>query len=58
MEIFFDGQYYLRNSASTKKAIMRISDASYGDDQETRHSSCGFALLMYGGIVHYKATEQ
>ncbi|KAI0994702.1 hypothetical protein K3495_g13480 [Podosphaera aphanis] len=37
---------------------MKFSDASYGDDPETRHSSCGFALLLYGGIVHYKATKQ
>ncbi|KAI0997994.1 hypothetical protein K3495_g10197 [Podosphaera aphanis] len=27
---------------------MTFSDASYGDDPETRHSSCGFALLLYG----------
>lgn len=37
---------------------MSFSDASYGDDIQTRHSSCGFALILYGGIVHYKATKQ
>ena len=37
---------------------MTFSDASFADDPETRHSSCGFALMLYGGIVHYKATKQ
>lgn len=37
---------------------MTFSDALFGDELETCHSSCGFALLLYGGIVHYKATKQ
>ncbi|KAI0994616.1 hypothetical protein K3495_g13565, partial [Podosphaera aphanis] len=58
MAICYNGKYYLQKSPSTKRAFMTFSDASYGDDPETRHSSCGFALLLYGGIVHYKATKQ
>ncbi|KAI0997583.1 hypothetical protein K3495_g10605 [Podosphaera aphanis] len=37
---------------------MTSSDASYSDDPERRYSSCGFVLLLNGGIVHYKATKQ
>ncbi|KAI0992677.1 hypothetical protein K3495_g15508, partial [Podosphaera aphanis] len=58
LSICYNGQYYLKKSLSTKRAFMSFSDASFGDDTETRHSSCGFALLLYGGIVHYKATKQ
>ncbi|KAI0996704.1 hypothetical protein K3495_g11479 [Podosphaera aphanis] len=58
LAICYGGKYYRQKSSSTKRAFMTFSDASYGDDPETRHSSCGFALLLYGRIVHYKATKQ
>ncbi|RKF59860.1 Retrovirus-related Pol polyprotein from transposon TNT 1-94, partial [Erysiphe neolycopersici] len=58
LAICYNGNYFLQNSISTKRAFMTFRVASYGDDPETRHSSCGFALLLYGGIVHYKATKQ
>ena len=58
LSICYDGNYCQQKSRFTKRAFMTFSDASFADDPETRHSSCGFALMLYGGIVHYKATKQ
>lgn len=58
LAICYDGRFKDRNSGATKRAFMSFSDASFADDTETRHSSCGFALVLFGGIVHYKSTKQ
>ena len=47
------------NSQENKKEVFSTySDAVYADDKETRQSSFGFCLQLFGGVVHYKATKQ
>lgn len=47
----FDG------NIKTPKILLTWSDSSYADDAETRDSSAGFCLQLYGGAIHYKATK-
>lgn len=39
------------------KILLTWSDSSYADDTETRYSSAGFCLQLYGGAIHYKTTK-
>ena len=38
--------------------FLAASDASYGDDPETRRSSEGWVFMMFGGPIDWKATKQ
>ena len=49
--ITFDGK------TKESKIFLTWSDSSYADDVETRYSSAGFCLQLYGGTIHYKATK-
>ena len=34
------------------------SDASFADDSETRRSSHGFVMMLFGGVIHWRAARQ
>jgi hypothetical protein len=34
------------------------SDAAFADDKSTRYSFNGYAIKLFGRIIHFKATKQ
>jgi len=42
----------------TETQLMIASDASYADDPETRRSSQGYTISLFGGLIAWKATRQ
>jgi len=38
--------------------FLTYSDAAFADDQTTRYSSNGYAIKLFGGMLHFKATKQ
>jgi len=38
--------------------FLTYSDAAFADDQNTRYSSNGYAIKLFGGMIHFKATKQ
>jgi hypothetical protein len=52
LAIVYDG------NIDAKHIFMAASDAAFGDDPLTRFSSNGFCFMLYGGVIHYKATKQ
>ena len=38
--------------------LMIASDASFADDMETRHSSYGYTMSLFGGLIAWKAAKQ
>jgi hypothetical protein len=38
--------------------LMIASDASFADDKETRHSSYGYTVSLFGGLIAWKASKQ
>jgi hypothetical protein len=40
------------------QALFAASDASYADDLETRRSSQGYLISLFGGLIMWKATRQ
>jgi hypothetical protein len=46
------------DTIDTDQMIIRASDASFADDPNTRHSSQGYILKLFGGPVDWKATKQ
>ena len=51
--IMFDG-----NQQEQAKAFIASSDASFADDYLTRYSSQGYCFMLFGGIIHWKASKQ
>ena len=47
-----------KGQENKKEAFSTYSDAAYADDKETRWSSFGFCLQLFGDVVHYKAIKQ
>jgi hypothetical protein len=41
-----------------KDALVIASDASFADDEETRRSSQGYVMMLFGGAVAWKASQQ
>jgi hypothetical protein len=52
LAIMYDG------GVNLKHIFLAASDAAFGDDPATRFSSNGFCFMLYGGVIHYKATKQ
>ncbi|RYC53684.1 hypothetical protein CHU98_g12525, partial [Xylaria longipes] len=40
------------------QALLIAGDASFGDDKETRRSSHGYIIFLFGGAISWKATKQ
>ncbi|KAF2970752.1 hypothetical protein GQX73_g2825 [Xylaria multiplex] len=40
------------------QALLIAGDASFGDDKETRRSSHGYIMFLFGGAICWKATRQ
>ena len=38
--------------------FMASSDAAFADDPDTRHSSHGYAFMLYNGLIDWKASKQ
>jgi hypothetical protein len=38
--------------------FLTYSDAAFADDQNTRYSFNGYAIKLFGGMIHFKATKQ
>lgn len=51
----FDGQI---NSDLSREVLLVSSDASFADDLQTRFSSQGYALKLFGGLIDWKANKQ
>ena len=45
-------------AAENDDILFIASDASFADDTETRHSSQGYIMTLFGGPVAWKATKQ
>ena len=45
------------SSKRSKGVFVTYSDAAFADDKMSRFSSFGFALQLFGGIIHYKASK-
>lgn len=50
--IMFDGK-----KATTTRNFQIWSDASHADDIDTRVSSMGYCLILFGGLIHFKSTK-
>jgi hypothetical protein len=37
---------------------LTYSDAAFADNKSTRYSSNKYAIKLFGGIIHFKATKQ
>jgi hypothetical protein len=53
---FLSIQYGLSEYGS--EGIVIASDASFADDEETRKSSQGYIILLFGGLMVWKALKQ
>jgi hypothetical protein len=42
----------------TDTSLIIASDASFADDTETRHSSYGYTISLFGGLIAWKAAKQ
>jgi hypothetical protein len=51
-------RYLALRYGSETEALVIAGDASYADDPETRYSSQGYIILMFGGPVVWKASRQ
>jgi hypothetical protein len=40
------------------QALLIAGDASFADDEETRRSSQGYVMMLFGGAIHWKAARQ
>ena len=40
------------------QVFLTYSDAAFADDKSTRYSSNGYAIKLFGGMLHFKATKQ
>jgi hypothetical protein len=45
-------------SPSRLDALVIASDASFADDAETRKSSHGFTIMLFGGLIVWRAARQ
>jgi hypothetical protein len=46
------------NADTTTDPIVVASDASFADDVETRRSSQGYTILLFGGLIAWRAARQ
>jgi hypothetical protein len=51
--ILFDG-----NQQNQARAFVASSDASFADNPTTRFSSQGYCFMLFGGLIHWKASKQ
>ena len=51
-------RYLALRYGSETEALVIAGDASYADDPETRYSSQGYIILLFGGPVVWKASRQ
>jgi hypothetical protein len=47
-----------RMSPSRLDALVIASDASFADDAETRKSSHGFTIMLFGGLIVWRTVRQ
>ena len=40
------------------KIFLTYSNAAFADDQNTRYSFNGYAIKLFRGMIHFKATKQ
>jgi hypothetical protein len=40
------------------QVFLTYSDAAFADDKSTRYSSNRYAIKLFGGMLHFKATKQ
>ena len=47
------------DSTTIKDQIfLTYSDAAFANNQTTKYSSNGYAIKLFGGMLHFKATKQ
>lgn len=51
-------QYDADSVGSTHRIFLGSSDASFADDILTRYSSQGYAFMLFGGLIDWKANKQ
>ena len=45
-------------NSNTRKVFNASSDASYGNDPDTRRSTQGYVFTLFGGAIDWKASKQ
>ena len=40
------------------QVFLTYSDTAFADNKSTRYSSNGYAIKLFGGMLHFKATKQ
>lgn len=48
----------IRYGSKQKEILVFASDASFADDEETRRSSHGYTVRLYGGLISWRAARQ
>lgn len=48
----------IRYGSRQEEALVFAADASFADDEESRRSSHGYTVRLYGGLIHWRAARQ
>lgn len=48
----------IRYGSDQKEVLIFTADASFADDEESRRSSHGYTVMLYGGLIHWRAARQ
>lgn len=48
----------IRYGSKQREVLVFAADASFADDEETRRSSHGYTVRLFGGLVHWRAARQ
>ena len=46
------------NTILKDQVFLTYSDIAFADNKSTRYSSNGYAIKLFGGMLHFKATKQ
>lgn len=49
---------YDAQTVNPQRIFLASSDASFANDLDTRQSSPGYAFMLYGGVIDWKASKQ
>ena len=58
LSIMFDGRIIIPREVIPKEVLIVSSDSSFADDLQTRYSSQGYAMKLFGGLIDWKANKQ